>query len=180
MIRKSGMSFKAKNGNVYTLCRDEYFNRLRCKTIFQTLQGWFYPENIQMWCYEIGEGSTVKNKDGQQLDIVHIFPNGTLEGGRSVHCSDGKSYSEFDLKIIAGKSRRQEFTEQMNKYKDLKNRIFKYLPDRYINPGSIEINSLGVSFTYYEGDCFGVVINNPLFIASYTSFFKELWEVTEK
>lgn len=99
--KKAGMFFKAKNGKVYRLIRDEYVSAASNRTIFQTAFGWFYPENIDCWCISLGVGSVVKTPDGETVKVSHIFPNGTIGGGRSTACSNGKSYQEYDLQLLA-------------------------------------------------------------------------------
>ena len=97
------MMFKANNGKTYRLSKDEYYSDRLQKTIFQTNKGWFYPENIEMWCHEVGEGSMVSTPEGEIVDVKYIFPNGTIEGGRTIACNDGRSYQEFDLQLIPEK-----------------------------------------------------------------------------
>lgn len=101
-LKKGGSLFKAGNGKLYRLSKDEYISTSGTrsgKTIFQTSDGWFYLENIVMWCAEIQEGSVVITPEGEKCTVTYIFPNGTKEGGRSTACSNGKSYREYDLTV---------------------------------------------------------------------------------
>lgn len=100
-LRRKGMIFKAKNGEVYELTKDAYFSERRGKLIYQASEGWFYPENIQMWCYSLGVGSSVLLPSGEVSKVTVILPNGTEERGWTTCCADGNSYCEYDLTLLS-------------------------------------------------------------------------------
>lgn len=86
----------------------------------------------------------------------------------------------LNIKIISSELFREEFTKLSTELGDIKNRKIKFLPDDLMSPMATEIWEEGISFSYFEKDCFVIEIKNEFFAKAYKAHFDSFWKIAKK